>query len=473
MVLAIGWLPMFRRNIFFRYFILGGFFSIIFFLLVLVATQLLNIDSITDVPGQGQLKRLSEILASTPPLERVNYLKQNETSQHRMRPFEFSLSDDKGKIIFPENKSDEIIDIHKANTTPLYYLFFSTKEIRQIKELNGSPKQFLIFDFDLDSTNEQLISKKRKFLTLLAVLSSAMILCLFASLFLIFILLRGRAKHLDRVINELKNGNLKARLPIGKMDEIGLMMSRFNQMADEIENLVTLLKKAESTRKDLLQELAHDLRTPISSLKILLEMSYEKKHMLSEEKKDELLTTALSEIEYFFSLVNDLLFLGQIKDPKYDKDNKPIKIIDLIHEEINLIKPRFPNIELKLTLQEEDFEFTADEKLIRRFLRNLLENSFSFARNEITLNICREDQTFIINIVDNGPGFTEESLAHFGKKSSKRSIPNNQSRISIGLGSVIMKSIAESYGGALSHSNLLNEQGQIKGAKIEASFIIS
>ena len=86
------------------------------------------------------------------------------------------------------------------------------------------------------------------------------------ALFLIFRSLREHVETADRVISELQRGNLKARFPIKKNDEIGRAMERFNQMADQIEQLVERLRSAEASRNFLLQELTHDLRTPVGCI---------------------------------------------------------------------------------------------------------------------------------------------------------------------------------------------------------------
>jgi len=471
MVSATGWWPMFKSKLFARYFLLAASFSFACFILFLIAAQSLNKDSFTDIPGQGQMRKLTSFLNTVTPNERVKYLEENSSSPQGMRPFEILFCDEKGNILYPRDHIQEKIDLSKESGRSMFSFLFSKESIKQIEALDGEPKQFLVFSIDLDNTHSQITNKRQKFLSLLGGLFLAMTIGVFAGLLLIFSLLRGRAKHLDFVINELHHGNLKARLPLGKMDEIGLMMSRFNEMADEIENLVNSLRKAETTRKELLRELAHDLRTPIASLKNLLEMSYEKKHLLSEEKKDELLITSLSEIEYFSSLVDDLLFLGQIQDPKYKTEKQLVSFSEIAQEEINHIKPRFPEISVDLFTNIEKLEFYADEQLMRRLFRNLLENSFSFAKEKISLTLFGDNQSLNISITDDGQGFSKESLENFGHKKAKRFITENKNRISIGLGSVIMRSIVESYSGTIIPKNILSSTDETLGAKIEAKLL--
>ena len=110
-----------------------------------------------------------------------------------------------------------------------------------------------------------------------------------------------------------EKGNLKARFPIVRMDEIGQTMLRFNHMADEIEHLVERMKTVEASRASLLQELAHDLRTPVASLKNLIETVATKDASMQPALRVELMELALSECEYFERLVEDLLVIAQVK----------------------------------------------------------------------------------------------------------------------------------------------------------------
>lgn len=461
---------MIKSKFFIRYFIIATSLSLLFFILVLLTAQSINKDFISDLPGQGQMRKMLETLSKVPPTERLHYLEENFISPRGMRPFEIFLCDNSGAVLFPKDQETQI-DLNQMAGVTLFSFLFAKDDIKQIISLPDKPQQYLIFRISLDEAHSQIMAKRHKFITLLGVLIFALTLGIFTGLFLIFSLLRDRAKSLDYVINELHHGNLKARLPIKKMDEVGLMMSRFNLMADEIEKLVNSLSKAESTRKELLRELAHDLRTPIASMKNILEMSLEKKHLLAEEKKDELLSTALNEVEYFSSLVDDLLFLGQIKEPRYQEKIQIVSLELIAQEEIQQIKTRYPNIAAVFSSPPNSKSFNADEKLMRRLFRNLLENSFSFANSSINLTFRYKADQLLITITDDGPGFSPEALKEFGQKRSKRIVAETKNRISLGLGSVIMKSIVKSHDGTITPQNILNKEGKIIGAQVDATLI--
>lgn len=296
------------------------------------------------------------------------------------------------------------------------------------------------------------------------------------TLFVIYLSVRKKVRDADFVISELHKGNLKARFAIDRNDEFGQAMLRFNQMADEIEHLVSHLKSVEVSRRKLLQELAHDLRTPIASLKTLLETLEMNSAKLDEKTKSELLSLSNKEISYFARLVEDLLVLSQVDEPKYSSVTSGVSVAQLLQEEIYDIELKNPlkKINFKSDFAEGEPLIQGDAKLLKRMLRNALENSVSFARSELWVSINDLGHgSYSISVADNGQGFRPDDLAHFGERRITRQIIDGggQGRVSVGLGSVIMKKICEFHGGELRADNRIDENGVITGAIISFRFV--
>jgi signal transduction histidine kinase len=281
----------------------------------------------------------------------------------------------------------------------------------------------------------------------------------------------------DEVISQLQNGNLKARFPIRRKDEFGRAMMRFNVMAEEIEKLVEQLRSVENSRTKLLQELAHDLRTPIASLKNLLETLHLKGEAIGPEVQKEFMELSLKEVEYFERLVEDLLFLVQMREPKYQTQRESIDIVEILEEEaedcVFRVKQQIDqgkNIDLVKNFDSQSVFFNGDLHLIRRLFRNALENAFSFASSRVKLLVALEQdgKSVLIHIEDDGPGFTQETLQAFAERKMSRTLTQGEGkRLSVGLGSVIMKAICTIHRGKLSACNDMDANGNIRGACIE------
>ncbi|MDX9732201.1 MAG: HAMP domain-containing sensor histidine kinase [Bdellovibrionales bacterium] len=291
------------------------------------------------------------------------------------------------------------------------------------------------------------------------------------SLFFLFSSMRGKAKNAAAVITAIKQGELQRRMPIDGLDEVGHLMQEFNRMADEIESAVKSLKRSEEARTNLLQDLAHDLRTPIASLRGLVETLEMRQASLDEKTKGELFVLAQKEIDYFARLVEDLLFLAQVKDPRYLSSAKPVDLAQLLREQVDLCKadPKVgKHIELSLSIPpetEKRFLVQGDPVLLQRMIRNALNNAASFAKNSvhITLEHAAHPRSMArLLIKDDGPGFSPEALKSFGEKRFSRYIAQSDTdaseespppRLSVGLGSVIMATVASVHGGQLAARN--------------------
>lgn len=274
------------------------------------------------------------------------------------------------------------------------------------------------------------------------------------ALFLIFRSLREHVRVADEVIGELQGGNLKARFPIRSGDEIGSAMARFNRMAEEIEQLVVRLQAAETSRNFLLQELTHDLRTPVAALRSLLDTIFTETQM--KEPIRELADLAGKEIDYVSRLVEDLLLLSQVSEPKYKPASRPLDLLELLQEEGGaLALRRSGEVSFSWESDLDEALVVGDEHLLRRLARNALENAFSFAGGSVSVRAEREGGFVAVTIRDDGPGFDADALARFGERRTQRAInKNNDGRLSLGLGSVIMKAVVSLHRGRLEAVNL-------------------
>ena len=290
------------------------------------------------------------------------------------------------------------------------------------------------------------------------------------SVILMYRSLRDKSELAKEVLTKMQQGDLKARFPVSKWDEASQIFKLYNQMADEIERLVSRLMENEKTRVNLLQELAHDLRTPVSSLRNVVETIRYDEDKLDKETKEELKEVALHETEYLSRLVEDLLFLALVLEPKYKSVSEEVSIRDLVMNQMNASAAAHPKI-------ESDFEMTGvtpklilgNSHLLRRLLRNAFENAFSFAKSKVTATLMENLGTLTIVIRDDGPGLTEAQLENWGKKKAfARQQTQINGRLSVGLGSVIIQTIASAHGGHASIHNVI-EDGKIVGAEIMIS----
>ncbi len=355
------------------------------------------------------------------------------SSRAKKVPFNFS------QIDLPEA-------VHEAH---FHYPWFSVNPDYGIVRLNSTPDRFLLIEY-------RHLHPLRGFFSV--ELALFFFLTAFTSLSAVgftYFYLKRKSMEARTVLARLEKGDLAARFEIKRVGEIGSLMTDFNRMAAEIERLVQQVQKTESARKNLLEQLAHDMRTPLTSVRTSIETLSDHYDELPPQDRTEFFSMIRAELAYFVGLVEDLLFVANLDEPRYKKSTEQIDLASLIHDELKQrsTNPRLDHLNWQAHLNlnaTKAATVSGDSVLIHRMIRNALENAAKYTKDEVKLNLIVEQSQIKLFIEDNGPGITPEAQAQFGTNLQNRSSAFDvDPQISLGLGSVIMKSIADLHGGTL------------------------
>ncbi len=294
-------------------------------------------------------------------------------------------------------------------------------------------------------------------------------LALFLALSISFYYLRRKSVEARLVLCKLESGDLKARFEIKRFDEFGNLILDFNRMAQEIERLVNKLKSTELSRANLLQELGHDLRTPLTSLRTTVETLKVHGPRLNEEERLDLFTMMEEDIRYFTDLLEKLMMIASIDEPHYKVTREKVDISVILKQELKSRQTcagQDLNWKLKIDKHAEKF-ISGDTHLITRLFKNAFDNASRYATSSILVRIKHLKDKVEVLIIDDGPGLSKIGLEAFGKRREQRQKNRtDETHFSLGLGSVIMKTIAEVHGG---HIEIMNCTEQI-GATLKVTF---
>lgn len=297
-------------------------------------------------------------------------------------------------------------------------------------------------------------------------------LAVFLALSICFYYLRRKSSEARKVLALLGSGDLKARFEIKKFDEFGSLILDFNQMASEIERLVMRLRETEISRSNLLQELGHDLRTPLTSLNSAFETIRDYHQILSADEKQELFGMISTDVSYFKDLLEKLTLIATIDGPHYKSSTERIDLNILLETEISS-RQIATGDSINWSFIKEDQAsplILGDTHLITRLFRNAFDNASRYARKDVTVQVKEVKNHVEIFINDDGPGLSNESLLTFGKRRECRSRrEDDDNNFSLGLGSVIMKTIAQVHAGQIEIMNII-EQEHIRGACLKIVF---
>jgi len=234
---------------------------------------------------------------------------------------------------------------------------------------------------------------------------------------------RGLTRRLERLqtgVETLGAGNLAARVKVEGRDEVARLAASFNRSAARIEELV-------GAHRLLLANASHELRTPLSRIRLGLE--------LYGEKNDPKLKSELARDIAELDLLIDEILLASRLDAAPALQVEPIDLLGLAAEEC----ARYDDC----TLQGAPVAIRGDARLLRRLLRNLLDNARNHGKPPITVRVRREGAQAVVEVADGGAGIPdgerEQVFAPFHRL-------GGESR-GAGLGLSLVRQIARLHGG--------------------------
>jgi two-component system phosphate regulon sensor histidine kinase PhoR len=213
---------------------------------------------------------------------------------------------------------------------------------------------------------------------------------------------------------------------------------------------ITAETEIEDLRKDFISNASHELRTPVTSIKVLLEslMSGAK-----DEPKllDEFLNDLVLEVDRLHQLVNDLLDIAKLEADKNSVQVSEFEIYNLIMEALSTIQPlaKSKDIILNYPKVREALVIRADRRKLRQVFVNLVINGVKFTPSggEVSLSVNQLDDAFEFKVCDTGIGIPEEDQGHIFDKFYR--VNKERSRVigGSGLGLTIVKQIIEAHNG--------------------------
>lgn len=301
-----------------------------------------------------------------------------------------------------------------------------------IKKGNGYI--FLFTSLEDIGTTTSLIKNQLIYVTLLAILFS-IIIALFLS--------RRIAKPISdmtKKAEKLAEGNYNVQFTTTGIKEIDELANTLNYLEQEVS-------KTDEYRRDLMANVSHDLKTPLTMIKAYAEMIRDIT-LDNKEKTKENLNVIIDETDRLNILVNDILELSKLQN---NQDNLNIEKFDIV-ELINDILKRYQIIKetenYKLILESPDsIMVKADKKRISQVIYNLINNAINYTGDDLTVTIKITENTkeCKIEIIDTGKGIDEKDLPNIWNRYYKKEKNHKRNVVGTGLGLSIVKNILEQH----------------------------
>jgi len=248
-------------------------------------------------------------------------------------------------------------------------------------------------------------------------------------------------RHLIGTVRVIEAGSLEARVPVtGTGDELDEAGSLFNSMLDRISGLVSGMRAA-------LDNVAHDLRTPMTRLRAVAEAALTNES--SAEARGEALSDCIEESERVLLLLNALMDISEAETGVMKLKLERTRLAALISEVVEVYSYAAEDKGLKLSAEvNADITVQCDRARLRQALANLLDNAVKYSPSGtgIMVSLAAEGKDAVISVADRGPGIPEKDLPRIWDRLYRGDSSRHEK--GLGLGLSVVRAVAMAHGGS-------------------------
>lgn len=269
-------------------------------------------------------------------------------------------------------------------------------------------------------------------------------ICGFAILNIVIIsavLVRINLKNIFRPIEQINEATKKValgeydiELETKREDEIGELTNNFNKMTRG-------LKSTENLQKEFINNVSHEIKTPVSSIEGFAKFLKDKN--LTDEEREEYANIIIEEAKRLENLTGKILKLSKLNNQEIITNKQEIEVAEQIRKAISLLEPKWSKKDIKMNVSLEEKVFLGDEDLIFQVWVNIIDNAIKFSNEggSIDIKVYEKDRNINIEIKDHGIGMKEEELEKVYDRFYQ--IDRSHSKEGSGLGLAIVKRIVE------------------------------
>lgn len=241
-------------------------------------------------------------------------------------------------------------------------------------------------------------------------------------------------QKLTEATKKVASGDFSIKLETQRDDEIGDLTNNFNEMVKDLGSI-------ESLQKEFVDNVSHEIKTPITSIQGFAQLLRDDN--LSKEERNEYADIIEEESNRLLNLSTNMLKLSKLQNQNRITNKEQIDIAEQIRKAISLLEPKWKEKEISFNISMQEKYFYGDEELIFQIWVNLIDNAIKFSNQhgKIDISLKEKENWIEIKIKDYGIGMDEEEK----KKIFTRfyQIDKSHSEKGSGLGLAIVKRIIE------------------------------
>ncbi len=260
---------------------------------------------------------------------------------------------------------------------------------------------------------------------------------------LIFALtLTAPIKALTSTIRRMGRGDLSARVNVRTSGELKALADSYNAMAEKIENF-------DQSRSQFVQNASHELKTPLATMKILLENLIYQPDMPAELRA-EFMQDMNHEIDRLSGIITDLLTLTQMDSRRYALKTDAVDLSALCEETLHALRPAADKAKLSLEGSiAPDVVLMGDESKLSQVVYNLIDNAVKYTPEggQVAVRLESEGKEAVLTVSDNGIGIPEEDVKHIFDRFYRVDKARSRATGGTGLGLSIVAQMVKLHGG--------------------------
>jgi len=288
-------------------------------------------------------------------------------------------------------------------------------------------------------------------------LFAPLLIILFALLIIAFfmMLIQDRVKYLEeitRAVGIIAEGDLSVRIPVRDADELGEMAQAVNDMGHKLETAINEERRMEKAKHDLIVNISHDLRTPLTSVLGYLDLIADMpaKDAANREKY---VRIARDKCKSLSELIDGLFEYTKVNDPQMVLHRAPISMGELLEQVVMGFIPELneKGMEYRLRFTDEKCAVDADAALLIRVFNNIIHNAIVHGGDGryVDIELRREPRYALVRVINYGRGIPEEQLPYIFEKFYQADRSGAEANTGTGLGLGIAKRIVEMHGGTI------------------------
>lgn len=247
-------------------------------------------------------------------------------------------------------------------------------------------------------------------------------------------------------------------------DEIELLQLTFESMSGQIKQQFEMLREADATRRELISNVSHDLRTPLATIQGYLETLLIKNGSLNEAERMEYLNTAMKSSRRLGQLIGDLFELSKLESNHTRPNFERFSLAELVFDTAQEFRLELEAKQIKLDIHNEQNNALvfADISLMQRVFENLLRNAIAYTPEGglISLSITADSSNsnkIKVSVGDTGRGINEEDLPYIFDRFYANPDRSREDVSSTGLGLAIVKRIMDIHDAKIQVQSKLNQ----------------